>query len=270
VRICCGDFHEFLSFFWSRINAFGGAVSYKFRPINKWLLESLACSTIYIPSFEQLNDPFDCQLDIDFLFKNAADLASQRGDVFIERILKDVDFKEGWKREVLDIGVYSVSFFESEVDSILYQRLMWSHYADRHTGLCIKYSDKFTQHVILRAQSSGAVNYLDRQNSEEVIVNKICDLPREQEAFSIGLRDIFLFTKESSWRYEKEGRFVVDKKGAWELPEGCIEAVYFGVNTSKNDVDLVMKLARLYSGCNKFFKAKKSGVFDLCFEDMSE
>ena len=37
---------------------------FKFRVINKYLLESLMQGALYFASPEELNDPFDCNLDI--------------------------------------------------------------------------------------------------------------------------------------------------------------------------------------------------------------
>lgn len=219
-------------------------------------------STIYIPSLKELNDPFDCQIDIDHLFKSAIDHASSRGEIFIEETLRNSDFKENWKQRVSGVGVYSVSIDES----ILHERLMWSHYAEKHTGVCIKYSNKFDDYVNSRVDGNngGAVIY-----EEKHILEEISNLPRAEPYFSYGLTRLFLFTKQSSWKYEKEGRFVVSNPTIWKLPDPHIEGIYFGVNSSVDDVNLVMKLAKSYSGCNKFYKAKREGYYNISFEKIS-
>ena len=39
-------------------------VFFKFREINKYLIDALVKGTIYFASPRQLNDPFDCRVDI--------------------------------------------------------------------------------------------------------------------------------------------------------------------------------------------------------------
>ena len=46
---------------------------YKYRKINSRLLNSLEDGTVYFSHQKDLNDPFDCELDIEKAINNAAD-----------------------------------------------------------------------------------------------------------------------------------------------------------------------------------------------------
>jgi hypothetical protein len=242
-------------------------MTYKFKPINKWLFESLVNSTIYIPSLAELNDPFDCLIDIDFLFSKAVNHATRKNEQFIADTLSNNDFKKDWKLKVSNIGVYSCSIDES----ILKEHLMWSHYADKHTGVCIKYNGTFGKYINTDVGGkytmlfNGAVSY-----GGENLEGEISNLPRKEPHFSEGLTEIYLSSKATSWAYEKEGRFVLSDRTILTLPTSCIDSIYFGLKTEDADVKLVTKLANEYSGCNTFYKAKRGdSYYDISFEKIS-
>lgn len=109
---------------------------YKFKPINKWLIESIVNHTIFAPRPADLNDPFDCQVDLERVFKRAISLASGEKREFIKSFYENKEFLENWKNEISVKGVYSFSLINNK---ILSEPLMWSHYADEHRGVCVEY-----------------------------------------------------------------------------------------------------------------------------------
>lgn len=234
---------------------------YKFKPINKWLLESLVNSTVYVPSHKGLNDPFDCQIDIDYLFEKSIQYSASVNENFAENKLRDNDFKATWMSKVSEVGVYSVSIDET----VLYQTLMWSYYANNHTGACIKYNSKFINYInsIIPKEDGGAVDYTEANMAERIAM-----LPRKEPFFSNGLTRLYLFSKSNQWKYEREGRFILSRPTTLTLPEKHIESIYFGINSSDSDVNLIKKLARSYSGCETFYKARRKGYYDISFDEI--
>jgi hypothetical protein len=61
---------------------------FKFTNINKNTIESLLKGTIYFCIPEKLNDPFDCNLDIEKAIKNSAHTLGE--DKFIKSIDKEI------------------------------------------------------------------------------------------------------------------------------------------------------------------------------------
>lgn len=241
-------------------------MTYKFKPINKWLLESLVNSTIYVPSPKELNDPFDCLIDVDYLFSMAIDNALNKNEQFIVDTLSCGEFKNEWKRKISEVGVYSCCIDES----ILKEHLMWAHYADKHSGVCIKYNDKFANYINTHVKNEndsffgGAVTYGD-----EKLEDAISSLPKKEPYFSNGLSSIYLKSKAESWKYEKEGRFILARSSVLALPPQCIDSIYFGLKTVDADIELVTKLASLFSGCTKFYKARRGGsYYGISFEEI--
>ena len=159
------------------------------------------------------NDPFDCHMA--FPGAPRQDLATRSRDI-VDTI---------WR-----VG----SLAESPCN-----RLMWSHYADNHRGLCIEYDfsafDPFSAGVIF----APVIYSPKRQQVPEKLLNDVAtdQLDRQDYRFLTST----LFTKDSVWQYESEWRIV---KGVhvgtqasslhieFEMPP--ISAVYFGAATDNS------------------------------------
>ena len=153
------------------------------------------------------NDPFDCHMA--FPGTSRQDLATRSRDI-VDTI---------WR-----VG----SLAESPCN-----RLMWSHYADNHRGLCIEYDfsafDPFSGGVIF----APVIYAPKRPQVPEKLLNDVAtdQLDRQDYRFLTST----LFTKDSVWQYESEWRIV---KGVHvgtqasslhiELEMPPISAVYFG------------------------------------------
>ena len=159
------------------------------------------------------NDPFDCHMA--FPGASRQDLATRSRD------LVDTIWRVG-------------SLAESPCN-----RLMWSHYADNHRGLCIEYDfsafDPFSAGVIF----APVIYSPKRPQVPEKLLNDVAtdQLDRQDYRFLTST----LFTKDSVWQYESEWRIV---KGVYvgtqasslhiefEMPP--ISAVYFGAATDNS------------------------------------
>lgn len=155
------------------------------------------------------NDPFDCHMA--FPGTSMQDLATRSRDI-VDTI---------WR-----VG----SLAESPCN-----RLMWSHYADNHRGLCIEYDfsafDPFSGGVIF----APVIYSPKRPQVPEKLLNDVAtdQLDRQDYRFLTST----LFTKDSVWQYESEWRIV---KGVHvgtqasslhiELEMPPISAVYFGAS----------------------------------------
>lgn len=95
---------------------------YKFRMIDKRLIESLVNNTIYFANPEQLNDPLDCQLDVETL---------------LNRLVNDWQIAtreqaDGIRNNFRNVGIYSSSVSYNN-------QILWSHYAEQHKSVCLEY-----------------------------------------------------------------------------------------------------------------------------------
>jgi hypothetical protein len=112
--------------------------------------------------------------------------------------------------------------------------LMWSHYANNHTGIVIGFNENLFENKAVR------VNYSSTRVSVEAgfkIINK-------NELQQV------LYNKSIDWKYEEEYRICVKLNSCWQkennyfipLPIELIQEVYFGLNCSDNDISEIRSL----------------------------
>jgi hypothetical protein len=192
-------------------------ILYKYRswsnPHHKRILIE---NEIYLPSPKEFNDPFDCRIAVDYtlldtpekrrqfvdkvIIQNYDEL--QRGNKDVEaammilevRLLEEIDKiqdmsakfdSDGFDRH---LGVFTAG---KKWDSIL----MWSHYAENHTGFCVGFwSNKLANPNIFG--SHGFVKYSkdDTYPSISPLEHTISKITKQT------------FYKSKDWEYESEYR----------------------------------------------------------------
>ena len=282
---------------------------YKYRPLSEFLFKELKYQELYFANYQELNDPFDLNIRIDFtpgkpdyitqlihlLFKSTLvlkqgkytqkentnnsrlvhfirdrELCKKFEDLSFDHLQKikgsdefiffegmetaiikaiaDLKFKfkfdlERFKREIIRItgkflnNSYTTCFSEDQANF-----LMWSHYASKHTGVCLEFTleqrGKFPYEIEGRREfkdgqpgyGAGHIDFM--QYEEDVLpVNYRSIQPclnffdfsavfaNEHDADLIGLSKSrwygyarhleFLFaTKTAAWQYEREWRAI--------------------------------------------------------------
>lgn len=230
--------------------------AYAFRRCNNYLYQSLINEELNLSSPTVFNDPFDCP--ILELLNNEDEVAPLIREAY-HSCLKIACFmkKEKLPYEKDGNTIYDKKKNLDDKEEFL-NPLMWAHYADNHSGICIKYgfSKSITQ---LSGNNSSVVSFFqDVKYSEE-------DLSQYSQKNSISLKDSF-FLKGKPWEYENELRFLYfDIKGEGEHKQieikNCIEAVYFGVRCSEKDQETIKRILK-----NKKFV--KEGIDGKIIEDI--
>ena len=208
-------------------------MGHKFRALNENFWKNLVASTVYFSAPRQLNDPYDCQIDL----MKAITLAN------VGRPAPTAALEARWKAFVemvtgpaADCGVFSLSGGDIRG---LQERLIWAHYADNHRGVCVTYEipDAF---VYQHGQVGCApVNY-----GEEVLIEALRRLDwsgkPDFDADVMPVITAFLTTKAKEWEYEKEVRYFSKKSGLVEFDRSWLRQVCFGLNTSSDDRKMVI------------------------------
>lgn len=132
------------------------------------------------------------------------------------------------------------------------KKLMWSHYADSHKGLCL--AVKVPADVVYYVCYTGDRLFAD--SDIEKIFSNCKNKGKENLRKSYDqLSDIHkaALIKDQKWAYEKEYRIVctddqtdlIDKEGYYSFPVK-IERVYLGCRFDKNDLE---KIAGILKAC---------------------
>ena len=213
---------------------------FKYRAVNKNLIDSLVHSTLYFSPRENLNDPFDSQIDVSKIIESLlnGDIDNKlRTD--LEFIQSKGEFFSNFERGYKDFGICS---FATELENTL----MWSHYADEHRGIVLLYDmpREFLDNpeeilgVSQVAYKENTISHWLRENAHK--------FEKDHFEFVTGLLKVVITAKSPEWGYENEGRIIRPRSGAYEAPRSILKGITFGLRTSEKDEKLIRSIAEKY------------------------
>lgn len=238
---------------------------YKYRSIQS-ALRILENQSIYLPSASKFNDPFDCKIPMNF-----EEMSNNEGlqRKFAEKFLIDKNIVGKEKNDVIDkiiangkigdinnlrqmekarlekmeevFGVFCLSVIPDNL-------LMWSHYADSHTGICIGFNSKKLIDIIEPTWVAPI------QYSFEYPQISILEHPEKT-------LEVLLFNKSIDWHYEKEIRYVkntIDGGCEIKIPVDVIEEIYLGCLISSDEEQLLTEIISMKYPKTKVIRYKKN------------
>jgi hypothetical protein len=218
---------------------------FKYRAIDKRLVEQLVTSEMYFPHRGQLNDPFDCNVDILRALDHAIASDNCADPDMLQRFKQDEALTKRFSNNVGELGIGSFSLTNNET-------LLWSHYADDHRGVALRYdfSKDFLddENEILGV---SAVSYASNAISGWLTENARLYLNDSRE-FIIGLLKKVVMSKAPAWVHEQEARIVRPKSGFFTMPRKALTHVIFGLQTSQQDQKMIRSLIDKYYDGVKF------------------
>ncbi|MEZ9174635.1 DUF2971 domain-containing protein [Vibrio kanaloae] len=248
------------------------------KPIyNKNTIKMLQENTAWMANPNTFNDPFDCNYrplsaDIkngDKLFSKNIELTEVEAAIY--QAYKNKPTQEEEIKMLFRLTEYRNNQIQNAVQSHRVfslsedwdQILLWSHYADNHSGVCLGYersegsllSSNMCRPVryrkrYLRYDHSDYLNFLERNSTNS---------GPWQDGFNIITNA--LFTKSEDWFYEKEWRLVqrlliFDKSVGFNLEiDAPLRCVVFGCMTPKEDKEYVQSTL---GDSVRYFQAWKS------------
>ena len=211
-------------------------VIFKFRKIDKNTLRSIVNSELYFARPDCLNDPFDCQVDIIASFESAVSRADELTRVLLEKIRHN-DYLSRVQTEIKSMGVCAFSLKQEN-------RLMWSHYADEHRGICLTYEIP-RSYIDENVDNIMGITDVDYNNTlSDWFLNEVPTLVKitSFEEYAKTLLKKALTVKAKEWSYEEEVRFLRRSAGVQTIDKRYLKEVCFGLATPDQDVELIRKL----------------------------
>lgn len=225
---------------------------FKYRGIDRRLVEQLVNSEMYFPHRAQLNDPFDCNVDIVRALDHAIDTGNCKEPDLLENFKRDESATHRFTGNVGEMGVGSFSLTNNET-------LLWSHYAKDHQGVALRYDFPMSfldnEDEILGV---SAVSYAPNAISSWLSENAHLYRDNHQE-FIVGLLKKVLMSKAPAWAHEQEARIVRPVSGLFALPRKTLTHVIFGLQTSGQDEKLVRSLVDKYYDGVRFGRVVRTG-----------
>jgi len=226
---------------------------FKYRVVNKNLIDSLVNSTLYFAPREKLNDPFDSQIDLtnvihSLLRENITD--EIRGS--LELILSKGEFFNNFERGYSEFGICS---FATELENTL----MWSHYADEHRGISLYY-DIPREFLDNPGEILGVSPVLyEKDTISRWLCENAHNFEKDHFEFVTGLLKTVITAKSPEWKYEKEGRIIRPVAGPYEAPRDILKGITFGLRTSERDEKLIRSIAEKYYDGVQFSRIVRAG-----------
>jgi hypothetical protein len=224
-------------------SSFEGVTLYKYRAYSAYALEMLINRELYFARPDQLNDPYDCRLNIrDSLGAAIARAGQIQNRALRERLqrLRGIDdVYEKMDHDLSILGVFSLSRTPTHV-------LLWSHYAQNHTGFCagFRFSDALTTHHgphgIIGATDIGySTSNPFIEFFEEVASSSTA--PEWDDVWQT-LLAVGMAAKADTWRYEEEVRILRRESGLVPFSAVELNEIVFGLNMPTRSRDTVRRI----------------------------
>lgn len=250
---------------------------YKFQKLNEQTLRNLKNDILYFSVPASFNDPFDCSaLNLNAMFTDNTVIEIFRRYLHDKNIQADFQInsiKDVPQKDVDQIYQASEKLFKERQDELLNKRgctcfsanntniLLWSHYADGHRGICLKFDTSFEPFTKVKKVDYRldfpSVNLVKMMfgNSDEVI----------EEASKP------ILSKYKCWDYEEEWRiFHLEPNKEYVYPVEALNSVYFGLNVNPADLEIVCLVLQGQSKNIKFYRAlKDKSKYSLSFEEFT-
>jgi len=196
---------------------------FKYMPLNLFSLQTIVNNTLYFNSPNLLNDPLDCQFEIqitnlEFFSKKIVDfikskrpLLNQKLNYLSRNVL--LSHNQELQKEFLN-EFFKFDFIENHgicsFSQTVYDNLLWSHYGDKAKGICIV----FKKDELIKSIDESLKDSYYTFNHDFVRykgVKKLTfKLKNNNNGFSYTNKHFYSKTKH--WSYEKEYRIVLIKK----------------------------------------------------------
>ncbi len=202
-------------------------IVYKYVDIKSGI-EILTNSTLLYQCPDKFNDPFDPHLGLLDFNKSINRMSSISTLKYPTDVVKEL-FRGAYEKFKNELGILCLSRTNMST-------LMWSHYSQKHTGLCLGFNTK------------AFINSDDDLNAFNV--NYTYEFKPVEHSFVKSNKDVidliyWLCTKSKVWEYEQEVRVLEMYKNGY-LPFDKIELVelYFGASTSKQNIDIINEIIK--------------------------
>lgn len=166
------------------------------------------------------NDPFDGQLDLKAALEFALQSLQHQKHIAPYEYLKNICAEispDDIVEASMGKGVFCLSTDYRNI-------LMWSHYAAKHTGFCIRFDFSNTDFAAMlnKVQYTADNPYLKTFHNESQVEKTPDELIRR--LYSAGIR-----YKHNKWKYEKEFRLVRTTAGFEAYPSNMLKEIIFGL-----------------------------------------
>ncbi len=249
--------------------SFSEKTLYKYRGYTAYALEMLINRELYFASPEQLNDPYDCRMNIRDSLRAAIDLAEkEQNKKMLERLTQFCKIDHVYEKmdgNLATVGVFSLSKTPAHI-------LLWSHYASNHSGFCIGFrlpdslsTHKNTHHIVGASDVGYSTSNPFIEYFREIALAPT--IPEWNEVW-VPLLSMGMAVKAEIWKYEEEVRILRENPGSVPFSPTDLTEIIFGLNMpSRNRETIKRILSGAEWGHVKFKEIVRTDGFTLAVKD---
>jgi hypothetical protein len=198
---------------------------------------------------------------IDSFIQNGSIPAKLREHMIIQLKSKSSEVRKIVNRNIQKVLLtVGVSCFSEQNNNIL----MWSHYANNHKGICLKFD-------VLK---DTAFFFAADRSKPTVAIGKVIYSPKNYSYLNANdiinqkqILQVIPFTKYEDWRYEKEVRIISLSPGLIKYNDDALVEIIFGCKCDHKEIQSIKNSVKLSSKNVSFSKAIKSDFeFKIDFE----
>ena len=234
---------------------------YKYRSLSDekqhaFVKDILLNNRLYWPSPTQFNDPFDC-FPVPRLPAAREERERYARDL-VQRVMPGAS-RVDRKMQLREILRDNLARIEASAPTIVRERiaqvgvcsfgedchnvLMWSHYADAHRGVCLRFSPS---RFDMPLWAAFPVEY-----SEERPELRLASRDMKEWSKSI------LLTKAKYWEYEREWRVIdVEQVGHHPFRPGVLDEIILGAAIERDSRSMVLKWVRERASPTRIMQAR--------------
>ena len=233
----------------------------QFRKYDEYLISNLIENKITFGSAQNFNDPFDCNLsiDVDSSFSEYIDMVKlspyvhgQSEEWIKQRARYLYENQNIFKNDIrgLILGHRRFTCFNiPEKKPHLKNSLFWANYANKHRGICMKFSGSILTHYI--ENSNWIIQFIPIEYCKDNNIpafNYIQYKLYEKDINGYKASQYFYGTKSKEWAYEYEVRFIyydakkIDSQYInFEFPTEVLEQIYLGTKITEDEKNVILK-----------------------------
>lgn len=255
---------------------------YKYRALEKNISDTdntvklLKDNAIYFSEPKEFNDPFDSyiefiSIDTSKWLKDFQEKTKEEQEKYLERIglsddkiqkLKNIDIKKPNSfypsKSLQKSSRLRILCFSEEADNML----LWSHYSEDHTGICIgfKVHSEYDSYCLHFNPDDLKIPDIQKGTISLFKVTYSEDMPNPYNIFEDRPERLIDFarTKSKCWEYEKEHRLIIldnmVAKNLIRFDPHEITDIIFGIKTEKKHKDKIRNIIDSYPNNGKWIK----------------
>lgn len=196
---------------------------YKYHNLNIHLIELLSNSELFLASKDKLNDPLDSmyKIELDNYFKLYTEkypsFVNDEEHQYLSRSVFNYQIENGRTDFLSSINEFQNGYNICSFTENSNNPLMWSHYTNNHTGVCLKFNLDLDENL---RNLLYPVKYLD----ELMEIKESSDFKKS------------LLVKLKDWEQEKEWR-IISKKNKLNFNREALVEITFGLNVQDSTID---------------------------------